>query len=276
MSAGHFAPVAASAIVGGQTAFGPGRVGDGKQGKGEASTSIHDKISRRPGNKAAGTVQINRGKSLSLQARSIGRPAMFKPVRSMSRWLKPFLFGIWGLLLIPLTAPVIEKWLEENVFSDAGGMARTVFPNAGATSVFNNLLALGEQRWFKFAVVFLTGMVIGASLEWLSRKSDEKRAFELQSLGTKFRSLSDHIKVRTAQGWPDNVRDLKPAILSVLVSARKFDLWVPNDHVYQLPDASFLCEYFRCVGTLLEDGHFDKASTEALSWKPFLDKAKLS
>jgi hypothetical protein len=72
------------------------------------------------------------------------------------------------------------------------------------------------------------------------------------------------------------VRDLKHAILSVFISARKFDLWVPNEHVYQLPDASFLCEYFRSVGTLLEDGHFDKAATEALSWKPFLDKMKPS
>jgi hypothetical protein len=135
---------------------------------------------------------------------------------------------------------------------------------------------LGQLRWFKFAVVFLTGIVIGVSLEWLSRKSDEKKASELRSLGSKFRSLSDSIKIRTASGWPDNVRDLKPAILSAFISANKFDLWVPNEHVYQLPDASFLCEYFRCVGKLLEDGHFDKANSEALSWKPFLDKAKLS
>jgi len=26
------------------------------------------------------------------------------------------------------------------------------------------------------------------------------------------------------------------------------------------------------VGKLLEDGHFDNANSEALSWKPFLDK----
>jgi hypothetical protein len=194
----------------------------------------------------------------------------------MSKWLKRFLFAIWGLLLIPLITPVLEKWLEENVFSDSNGMA-TVFPDATVTTAFNNLLALGQQRWFKFAVVFLTGIIIGVSLEWLNRKSDEKRAFELQSIGTKFRILSDSIKVRTASsGWPDNVRDLKPAILSAFISARKFDLWVPNEHVYQLPDASFLCEYFRCVGKLLEEGHFDKASSEALSWKPFLDKMKLS
>ena len=195
----------------------------------------------------------------------------------MSKWLKRFLFGIWGLLLIPLIAPVLEKWLEENVFSDHNGTATTVFRNAVTTPVFENLLALGEQRWFKFALVFWTGIVLGVSLEWLSRKSDEKKASELRSLGSKFRSLSDSLKIRTgSSGWPDNVGDLKPAITSALGSARKFHLWVPDEHVYLLPDASFLCEYFRCVGKLLEDGQFDKANREALSWKPFLDNVTLS
>jgi hypothetical protein len=196
---------------------------------------------------------------------------------SMSKWLKQFLFGIWGLLLIPLISPILEKWLEGNVFTDPGDLATKVFRDAVATTVFENLLALGQQRWFKFALVFWTGMVLGVSLEWLSRKSDEKKASELRSLGSKFRSLSDGLKIRTVSpGWPDNVGDLKPAIMSALNSARKFHLWVPDDHVYQLPDASFLCEYFRCVGKLLEDGQFDKASREALSWKPFLDNVKRS
>ena len=194
----------------------------------------------------------------------------------MSKWLKQVLFGIWGLLLIPLIASIVEKWLEENVFSDPGGTATTVFRNPVATTVFDNLIALGQQRWFKFALVFLTGVVVGVSLEWLDRKSDEKRAFELRSLGAKFRSLSDSLKIRTASGWPDNVSDLKPAILSALNSARKFHLWVPDEHVYQLPDASFLCEYFRCVGKLLEEGQFDKANKEALSWQPFLNNVTLS
>jgi hypothetical protein len=195
----------------------------------------------------------------------------------MSKWLKQFLFGIWGLLLIPLITPILKKWLEENVFSDPSDLATTVFRNAVATPAFDNLVALGQQRWFKFAVVFLTGVVIGVSIEWLNRKTDEKKASELRSLGSKFRSLSDSIKIRSASsGWPDNVRDLKPAITAAFGSARKFHLWVPDEHVYQLPDASFLCEYFRCVGKLLEDGQFDKASSEALSWKPFLDNMTLS
>jgi hypothetical protein len=237
----------------------------------------------------------------------------------MSKRLKQFLFGIWGLLLIPLITPIFAKWLEENVSSDPNGVATTIFRNAVAATVFDNLLALGQRHWFQFALVFLTGIVVGVSLEWLNRKSDEEKASQLRSLGSKFRSLSDSIKARAfsseslprtgcgvgtgsreenaskqetiasvpiqlerkgsrtaSSGWPDNVRDLQPAILSALSSARKFDLWAPDEQVYQLPDASFLCEYFRCVGKLLEDGHFNKASSEALSWRPFLDKATLS
>jgi hypothetical protein len=195
----------------------------------------------------------------------------------MSKWLKQFLFGIWGLLLIPLIMPTLEKWLEENVFSDPNDVATTLFRNAMATTVFDNLRALGQQRWFNFALVFWTGIVLGVSLEWLNRKSDDKKASELRSLGAKFRSLSDSLKIRIpSSGWPDNAGDLKPAITSAFNSARKFHLWVPDEHVYQLPDASFLCEYFRCVGKLLEDGQFDKANSEARSWKPFLDNVTLS
>ncbi|ANW01619.1 hypothetical protein [Bradyrhizobium icense] len=195
----------------------------------------------------------------------------------MSRWLKKLLFGIWGVLLVPLIAPAVKKWLEENIFSDPEGMATAAFRDAMATPVFSYFLALGQQPWFKLALVFLTGIVAGVSLEWLSRRSDEKKASELRSLGWKFRSLSESIRTRTASsGWPDSVPDLKPALLSVLSSARKFELWVPNEHVYQLPDASFLCEYLRCVGRLLEDGDFSEARREALSWRPFLEKGARS
>jgi hypothetical protein len=72
------------------------------------------------------------------------------------------------------------------------------------------------------------------------------------------------------------VQDLRPAILSAFISAKKFDLWVPSNRIYELPDASFLCEYLRCVGRLLENGYFEEASREAFSWRPFLDRAKVS
>jgi hypothetical protein len=186
---------------------------------------------------------------------------------SMSRSLKVFLFLIWGLLLIPLIGASTEKWLEENVFFG---------PNAVATTVFDHLVAVRQLRWFNLALVFMTGLVIGVLLESLSRASGERKAFELRSLGYRLRSLSENIKSRiAASGWPDNSRDLKPAIMSAFNSARNFGLWVPSERVYELPDPSFLCEYFKCVGRLLEEGHLDEARAEALSWKPFLDRAKL-
>ena len=186
----------------------------------------------------------------------------------MSKWLKPLLFVIWGLLLTPLIGTSAENWFAENIFSE---------PNAAVTAISNDLVAVGQLRWFKFALVFMTGMIIGVSLESTTRRSGERKAFELRSLGYKFRSLSEAIKMRTpSSGWPDNARDLGPAIKSAFVSAGKFGLWVPGERVYELPDASFVCEYCRCVGMLLEDGDLDEASREALSWKPFLDRAKPS
>jgi hypothetical protein len=193
----------------------------------------------------------------------------------MSGLLKKLLFGIWGLLLIPLIAPAAAKWLEEYVFSDSHGTATTAFRDTAATPAFTGLLALGQQPWFRFAVVFLTGVVVGVALEWLSRKSGEKKAGKLRSLGWKFRSLSESLRLRTTSpGWPDNVRDLQPAMLSLFGAARKFDLWAPHERAFQLPDATFLCEYLRCVGKHLEDGDFDDARKEALSWRPFLDQGK--
>ncbi len=184
----------------------------------------------------------------------------------MSKWLKPVLFGIWGLLLIPLVGTAVEKWLADNVFE----------ANALDRAVTGHIAAVGALPWFRFALVFMTGIVMGVSLETSARRTGERKAFELRSLGYKFRSLSDNIKARTAApGWPENARDLRPAIMSALIAARKCKLWAPNERVYELPDASFLYEYFSSVGRLLEDGRLDEASREALSWQPFLDRAKV-
>lgn len=181
----------------------------------------------------------------------------------MSKSLKRIAAGVWTLLLVVAFADFIKKWLGENYFSD---------PNL--TIVFNLAASIVQQHWFQFALIFLTGIVIGISLDWFDRMSDKNKASELRTLGSKFRILSETIKVQTAgsSGWPNNVREHKADILSALTSAKKFGLWVPDERVYQLPDASFLCEYFKFIGRLLEDGHFDRARREALAWKPFLYK----
>jgi hypothetical protein len=185
----------------------------------------------------------------------------------MSKWLKLVLFVIWGLLLIPVVGTAVEAWVADNIF---GGS------NAFATAISDQLVAVSEVPWFKFALVYMTGIVVGISLEGSVKRAGERKAFELRSLGYKFRSLADALKARAAApGWPDNVRDLKPAIMTALTAAGRFKLWAPSERVFTLPDASFLCEYFSSVGRLLEDGNLKEAAREALSWKPFLDRAKL-
>jgi hypothetical protein len=184
-------------------------------------------------------------------------------IAAMSKSLKRIAAGVWTLFLVAVIVDLTKRWLGENYFSD---------PNI--IIVFNLAASIVQQSWFQFALVFLTGIVIGISLDWLDRKSDENKASELRTLGSNFRILSDTIKIQTAgsSGWPNSVREHKADILSALISAKKFDLWVPDERVYQLPDASFLCEYFGFIGRLLEDGHFDEARREALAWKPFLYK----
>ena len=86
----------------------------------------------------------------------------------MSKWLKALLFGIWGLLLIPPIGTTLEKWLGENVFSE---------PNGVAATISNNLAAVSQLRWFKFALVFMTGLVIGVSLESLKSEVRRKKSF---------------------------------------------------------------------------------------------------
>ena len=83
MSTGHLALVAASAIVGGKTAFSFGRVGDGKQRSGKESRSIHDETSHRPGNKATGQCKAIAAKACPFKHRQPhAEPVlMFKPVQ---------------------------------------------------------------------------------------------------------------------------------------------------------------------------------------------------
>src|SRR5512138_433132 len=118
----------------------------------------------------------------------------------MSKSLKRIVVGVWTLLLVVAIVDSINRWLGDNYFSD---------PNT--TIVFNVAASMVQQHGFQFALVFLTGIVIGISLDWFDRKSDKNKASELRTLGSKFRILSQTIKIQTADssGWPNNVGEHK-------------------------------------------------------------------
>jgi hypothetical protein len=189
---------------------------------------------------------------------------------SMSKLLRTIATAAWGLLLVPLLAGILKESLEENYFSD---------PNAVAWIVLIALARLFEQDWFRIALVCLTGIMIGAWLDWLARNADDRKAFKLRTLGFKFRGLANTIATRQKgfqSAWPDNMSDLKPNITSAFISAKKLGLWVPDERAYKFEDASFLWDYLNAVGKLLEDRHFAEAKREAIVSKIILDKAKLS
>ena len=119
----------------------------------------------------------------------------------MSKSLKRIALGVWILLLVAVIVDFVNRWFGENYFSD---------PNI--IIVFNLAAFTVQQRWFQFGLVFLTGIVVGISLDWFDRKSRENKASELRTLGSKFRILSDAIKIQTtdSSGWPNNVRNVKP------------------------------------------------------------------
>ena len=100
----------------------------------------------------------------------------------MSKSLKRIALGVWILLLVAVIVDFVNRWLGENYFSD---------PNI--IIVFNLAASIVQQRWFQFGLVFLTGIVVGISLDWFDRKSRENKASELRTLGSKFRILSDAI-----------------------------------------------------------------------------------
>jgi hypothetical protein len=83
MSTSHLAPVAASAIVGGKTAFSFGRLGDGKQSSGEESGSIHGKnLAPAPATKPPDSAKQSRQKLVrSNTVNRTPRCLMFKPVQ---------------------------------------------------------------------------------------------------------------------------------------------------------------------------------------------------
>jgi hypothetical protein len=74
MSASHLAPVAVSAIVGGKTAFGLGRLGDGKQSSGQKSGSIHGKnLAAAPATKPPDSAKQSRQKLV--RSKTVNRAA---------------------------------------------------------------------------------------------------------------------------------------------------------------------------------------------------------
>jgi len=137
----------------------------------------------------------------------------------------------------------------ENVFSDPNVWPRRIFIALRSRTVLTTS-SYWANSVVKFGLVFLTGILVGVSLEWLNRKSDAKKLPSSEASALNFAAFQIASKFARVVRMADNVRDLKSVILSALVSARKFDLWVRMEHVVPIAGCVIPLRNFRCVGKL--------------------------
>lgn len=122
-----------------------------------------------------------------------------------------------------------------------------------------------------------TGLVVGVSADWLLRKFDGSRALRRRALGVRFCSLAGRVEERFNGyygEWPNNIHDLKPAVMSAFIEVETFGLWAPVEELHDREDGGrILINYLRIVGTMLRDGHFKQAKIRALQVRGFVAPA---
>jgi hypothetical protein len=122
-------------------------------------------------------------------------------------------------------------------------------------------------------MLIVTGVLVGAWVDWLLRKFDGSLASRRETLGLRFCNMAHSIedRLRFDTRWSLNIHDLKPALMSLFIDAEGFGIWAPVDELYERQDgAAIMVNYLRIVGTMLKDGHFQQAKKRALQVRAFV------
>jgi hypothetical protein len=150
--------------------------------------------------------------------------------------------------------------------------ARSIWEQPGETAnvVLKFLLDLAEQTWFRLTALSLGCFVAGLWVDWVLRRLDGSRAKERQALGVEMRILAYDLPRL-------GLHQLRPQIMSCLITANKLGIWVPDHHqVFEIiPDFAMrmITDYLMHVGTFLSDGNFSEAKQYALFIKANFNKA---
>ena len=183
----------------------------------------------------------------------------------MSKLLRRIVLFIWALFLLPVLGQFPISWLE----------SIGVYKNPDVSFVILNLVAtLGQNYWVQMVALGLGTLTLGAWLDQIARKLDDHESKEMRGLGWEFQLLADRA-ARAQNNFPNhsprNVRPLQADLLSTLLSAKNFGLWVPGPEIYQRSNPEFLVNYLKLVGTLLHNGCLREAKEEALRAKQMLE-----
>jgi hypothetical protein len=162
-------------------------------------------------------------------------------MQRFSAWARWIVTVIFTSVLIPVAVHFFEQQPQET-----------------ANVVLKFLFYLGEQAWFRVAVLILVGFVAGLWLGWLLRKLDDTRADKRKVLGGEMVNFGETLVLIK------DPRDHSGRIRSYFTSARKFGIWAPDDRVFDLSDANrVITEYLSTIGQMLKAGHFKEAKHDA-------------
>jgi hypothetical protein len=166
-------------------------------------------------------------------------------MQRFSTWARWILGGFFTLIILPLVGKVLDHMAENYGWYD-----REALPNA-----INVFLGLAEQTWFRTTALMLGSFLAGMLVDWLLRRLDVSRAKERQALGIEMRLLAYELPRL-------GLYELRPKIMSCLLTASKLGIWVPDQRVVEIhPDftTKMITDYLIHVGTLLKDEHFIEA-----------------
>jgi hypothetical protein len=178
--------------------------------------------------------------------------------RSLVRKAAVWIVGAVGVA--PLTAEMVKRWAERNGYIND--------LTKGLPWLLSSVASVTEFRFYYSALSVLVGILVVLWADALMRTRSRRRALELRSLGhdmVECGHMIEHRMTRVLVEWPEGIGDHLPAVQSLLVRIhKKTGCWTPPNTIFHLDDRGHLLAfYLRTVGTMLQDGKFDRARDDA-------------
>ncbi|CAN7377556.1 hypothetical protein LJR220_003362 [Bradyrhizobium sp. LjRoot220] len=182
---------------------------------------------------------------------------------------KAALWIVGAVGISSLSAKAIERWADRNGYLDD--------PTKGLQWLLSAVASVTEFWWFYPALCFFVGLVIGLWWDALLRTRSRGRVAESKSLGYAMKDYAEFLQNRASRSlnpWPGRIADRIPDLQSLLIRIDAAGYWTPPQRILDLNDDGQLLQvYLMFVGTLLADGHFEKARQEALGIQTEFEQA---
>ena len=156
----------------------------------------------------------------------------------------------------------IEKWAESKGYDSI--LVDLSAPDD--VGLLGEMLALALSPWALMAAFAASGFVAGLWIDALLRRSEHRRAENLQELARRMATVVSDINHREEykrSNQPDDLRELWATYLPVALSIEKIGLRAPKCGIQTGEEAVYVRSYLQFVGPLIKEGHMKIAKKTA-------------